>query len=121
MVLADGGINGQRFELLVPERLADPKACVVLQGADPHHLAHVVAHEAEVWADGPVDDRHDFFDRKRCTQVGPRGVAATASLPPATEAMKDITFRIDVCEGLPNGYPSGPRDDNAVGGRRVAT
>ena len=105
---------------MVPERLAGPEACVILPGADPRHLACVVAHEAEVWADSPVDDRHDFFDRKRCTQVGPRGVAATASLPPATEAMKVITLQIDVCEGLPDGHPSGTRHDNAVSRRRVA-
>jgi hypothetical protein len=52
----------------------------------------VVAHEAEVWALSPVDDRNDFFDRKGCGQVGTRGVAATAPLPPAIEAMKVITL-----------------------------
>jgi len=77
---------------MVPERLASPEASVILPGASPLHLACVIAHEAEVWADSPVDDRYDFFDRKRCTQVGPRGVAATAPLPPATEAMKVITL-----------------------------
>ena len=89
---ADDGVNEEGLKLVVPEPLASSEAGVVLPCADPLHHARVITHEAEVRALRPFDDRNDFFDRKGCGQVGTRGVAATAPLPPAIEAMKVITL-----------------------------
>ena len=86
------GVNEQGLKLVVPEPLASSEAGVVLPCADPLHHARVITHEAEVRALSPIDDRIDFFDRKWCSQVGAWGVAATAPLPPAIEAMKVITL-----------------------------